>query len=292
MDNDDVIWGVISKGHCAFRDRIKTQDFCKNKYNVTGLCARRACPLANAKYATVREDQGVLYLMMKTPERAHQPARLWQKVRLKRNYAQALEQISSHLEHWPKFLQHKCKQRLTKLHQYLIRARQLRLKSKVKLVTIQKKHERRDRTRERKALKAAKITTALKKELLTRLHEGSYESVQNHGISLHQEEVEEESESEEEVEFIAAEENEFLSDDDELEELHDKAHFAMLGKRVASDSEDEDDSGDEGDDESEQRRQKKRRRGDRKKGSGSGSGTIEYEFEYEQDAQQRQVASH
>jgi hypothetical protein len=108
MNSDELIWNVVNHDFCSFKvkyilpphpllpktnfHRAKSQSFCRNEYNVTGLCSRQSCPLLS-KYATIREENGILYLYMKTAERMHSPAKWWEKIKLSQNYETALSQV-------------------------------------------------------------------------------------------------------------------------------------------------------------------------------------------------------
>lgn len=277
MQHDEMIWQVVNHQFCSFKATIgkaksdKTH-FCRNPYSVTGLCNRTSCPLANSRYATIREDNGRIHLFLKTVERAHSPKNLWEKIVLSRNYGKALTQLDEHLAYFPKVLMHRNKQRLTKIHQYLIRMRKIELQKragkKAKLVGIHRKIDQREERREKKALVAAKIERHIEKELVERLAKGTYGDIYNFPEMPYQKaldaveeataEYETEDETESMVEYV-----EDLESEEELEdEEEDVEDMEYLGNGewgdLDGDSEegnqegdsDDDDGSDDGDDSS------------------------------------------
>ncbi|KAE9615402.1 hypothetical protein Lal_00048090 [Lupinus albus] len=254
MQHDEVIWQVIRHNHCSFMAKITTGNFCRNPYNVTGICNRSSCPLANSRYATIREDNGVFYLYMKTIERAHMPSKLWERVKLPRNYEKALELIDKHLMYWPKLLVHKTKQRLTKMTQMRIRMRKLALKTREKIMTTPRKEKKREARREEKAEKAALLEKSIEKELLERLQKGLYpeSDIYNYPFDAYNKVIDkegaqtadEEDEEEGEVEYVEGYED--LEEEDDIEDF---GAFAI--DEFQGDYEDDESAGNTDDEEAE-----------------------------------------
>lgn len=323
MQHDEMIWTTINHQFCSYKTTIgkaksdKTH-FCKHPYSVTGLCNRTSCPLANSKYATIREENGRVHLFMKTVERAHSPKNLWEKVLLSRNYSKAIAQLEEHLAYFPKVLMHRNKQRLTKIHQYLIRMRKIKLKEisgrKAKMVGIHRKIDQREERRERKALVAAKLEKNIQKELVERLAKGTYGDIYNFPEAPYQKalnqaeegekekELEEEEETDEETDEEIVEYVEDLeSDEEELEEDMEDLDYRGNGEwgtesddsEDESDDDDSEDSSDEDSEDSSDDRPRKKRKAPKKKKPTKRKGTrveIEYEEEREDEAMQETVA--
>ncbi|KAJ5147889.1 Protein MAK16 [Penicillium atrosanguineum] len=268
--SDEIVWQVINQQFCSYKLKTtKGQNFCRNEYNVSGLCNRQSCPLANSRYATVRSDPetGAMYLYMKTIERAHMPSKWWERIRLPSNYAKALEMLDDKLIYWPKFLIHKCKQRMTRLTQVNIRMKNIskeedRLGETI-VPKLAPKIRRREATRERKAESAAKVERAIERELIERLRSGAYgdrplnveegiwkkvmrgleragDGERDEDLDDGEEILDEEEEGVGEVEYVSD-----LDDEEDLEDIED-----WLGGESADSSDYDEESDDESDSDS------------------------------------------
>lgn len=300
--SDEVIWQTINQQFCAYKLKTtKDQNFCRNEFNVSGFCSRQSCPLANARYATVKNVDGRLYLYMKTAERAHMPSRWWERIRLSKNYSKALEQIDDHLQYWQKFLIYKCKQRLTRLTQVAITERRLASREEERhYVGVKHKVKRKEENRERKALRAAKIEKAIETELLERLTSGVYGdkplNVDEHVWKKVLEKVEHQntesdaalSDLDESDEESDEGEIEYVEDDgdDELMDLEDLERMLDDNSSNASESSEED-----SDDEADAREPSRSKRSSLEDQKKKKRPKVEIEYELEDDNIQTNILS-
>eukprot|EP00771_Trimastix_marina_P001149 gnl/Trimastix_PCT/2198.p1 GENE.gnl/Trimastix_PCT/2198~~gnl/Trimastix_PCT/2198.p1 ORF type:complete len:299 (+),score=121.85 gnl/Trimastix_PCT/2198:71-967(+) len=263
MQHDDVIWSCINRGFCSFKVKMEQNTYCRNKYNITGLCRRTSCPLANSRYCTVLDDPktGKIYLVMKTIERAAFPSRLWEYVPLPDNRKQAKEFIQEQLLFWPKFLRVNAVRRFRRIKQVHSTMRKLALKEETAdMVEIDhRKEEKRLRGKERKALRRAQVRSVIEKELLERLNRGEYPQ-SNFPLDVWEKLMESHGEADAEPEAVDIDPNEL--EDAEAEGAGDARKREREVEEEDEESEDEfveafegfdmEDMGGEDDDEAEQ----------------------------------------
>lgn len=237
MQQDDVVWQIINNQFCSFKIKTPGSTFCRNEYNVTGLCNKQSCPLANSQYATVREANGRLYLLKKVVERAHLPSKMWEKILLSLNVEEAKEQIEKNLEYWSQFSIGKCQMRLERIVEVQKRMRKIENSPNQPILLPKKsKKVKRDRNRENRALEVSRLETVIEKELVDRLQQGVYGEIYNFHTRAFENLIKEqggqsqelEEESEEEYQRLLDEMDEdgfveALSDEEyEEEEVEDK----------------------------------------------------------------------
>ncbi len=230
MAADEVIWSIINNQFCSFKIKTETSAFCRNEYNVTGVCSKQSCPLANNQYATVREENGRLYLLKKVVERAHLPSKMWEKLVLSTNVEEAKKQVEEHLQYWSPFIISKCQLRVERITDVVKRMRRIEASgSEPILLPRSTKKIRRDRNRENRALEVARLQTVIEKELLERLQKGVYGEIYNFNTPAFEklvksgqaDELQEESDEEYQKMLDAMDDDAFmeaLSEEDEEEE--------------------------------------------------------------------------
>lgn len=232
---DDLIWQVLNDQFCSFKVKTRapeTNALCRNEYNLTGLCNRSACPLANTDYATVRNEGEKVVLFVKRPECQHEPRKMWERVLLSDSKTEKAKQmIGERLKAQSPFVRDKCLARYERLVEIRQKERQLAKHSdRAPVVEVVKsKQERKDKSRELRALTVSRLDQAIEGELLKRLQSGVYGDMYN----LKQQEFEEAlEEGTRKLEFVEDDEEEEDEDYEyEFDDAEDIEETAVPKKR-------------------------------------------------------------
>jgi len=173
-ENNDLVWDIIGENQfCCFKKKTIVKNFCKHEFNITGLCSRQSCPLANSKYATIIQQEGIFFLVQKDEKNLNFPNKIWKKIALSRNFGKAIQEINLNLAFWPKFFLYFAKLKLTRLTQIFLRFRINELK-KTKEFFLHKKSILFHKKNIGENFRKLEIEKSIEIELLNRLNLGVY----------------------------------------------------------------------------------------------------------------------
>lgn len=247
QQSDEIVWNVLGSNFCSYK--MKTREsftFCRNPYNVTGQCDRKSCPLANSKYATVREIEGKLILFTRNRNKnlQHCPSKMWESVELPNDdFEECCKVIEKKLKKYSNFLSEKCKIRAGKYVESRMRREAIKNNPLTKILKPRlTKVIRRERDREKRALRNALLDQQIEKELVNRLKVGVYGDIYNldekkfNKILDKQQRIKEkiEYEYEDEEEEDQIEEFEFESEYEDEEEVNKEYIFEEEEEDVES----------------------------------------------------------
>ncbi|KAG0440005.1 Protein mak16 [Dictyocoela muelleri] len=169
--SDENIWKMIGgdKNYCTYKLKTDTISLCKNKYNVTGICDRISCPLANSKYATIKEENGKIFALLKEPERNNTPSNRYEKIEII-----DFNQIDEILKYFNKDIIHRCKQRYVKLIKCLERKEIIDKEGVPEIIPKRKRQLRIERSRGKKEFMKLDIKKQVQEELIERMKIGMY----------------------------------------------------------------------------------------------------------------------
>mmetsp|Transcript_11548 Transcript_11548/g.22178 ORF Transcript_11548/g.22178 Transcript_11548/m.22178 type:complete len:206 (-) Transcript_11548:539-1156(-) len=169
-------WEIIKESYCVFRYKKNNDKFCYSKINTSFLCKKFLCPLINENYAALVEDNGNIYLWIKSLSKNNANNYLWNKYKLSANFLVAKEQIEIILYKWPSYFFYFLKIRLRILFHYLIKIQTVKNKNFNKYTLIKK--EVRNISKISQYIKNKfNIYKMIIKELKLRLHKGLYNKI-------------------------------------------------------------------------------------------------------------------
>ncbi|KAF9763762.1 Protein mak16 [Nosema granulosis] len=220
---DETLWKTIGgKKFCAFKKKANDDYLCRNKNNVTGLCNAFSCPLANTKYATVRCEEEELYLYVKEPERIHTPNEQFEKIKLSKNYEEGLKQIEKELEFFDAKLIHKCKQRHTKLTEYLERLEYFKEHGRKEFMVRKRKMNKREKLAALQCLEDLDFEKEIGEELMLRLESGVYgEEMKDKYHKAHEKYLQEKAKEGKKKKYVAMYEDSDSHEKEESKETED-----------------------------------------------------------------------